>query len=163
METGSLSALLDNGNQGDLYKSSVVEYIKNLCTALVICLIPGTAYHDQLKEGDVCFFWLTVPKHNPSLWGSHSSRSLRLLVTHDHVIHSQESEGGDCLCSAKFLLFMQSGTADYTVVLPTSQMSLPRSINIIQIIPQRHAHRLTFQVILNPIKLITSVNHHKCL
>lgn len=51
METGSLSALVDNAKLGDPLEEQLGRVIKDLRIALVICLIPGTAHQEQLKEG----------------------------------------------------------------------------------------------------------------
>lgn len=65
----------------------------------------------------------------------------------------QPQSGGKsdkCLCSAGFLLFKKSRTQTYGLV---SEFT---AINLIYIIPHRHAQKLIFKVIPDPIKSTTS-------
>lgn len=67
------------------------------------------------------------------IMGSPGSRNLRQLLT----LHLQS--GSQDLCSVTFLLSMQPRTQAQRMVLPSFRVKLPTSINLIEIIPHRHA------------------------
>ena len=72
-------------------------------------------------------------------------------------VHSQK---GESLCSAHFLLSMQSRFPSNSAA--HVRVGLFISGKPVQKIPQRHAKRCISKVILDSVKLTIKINHHKC-
>lgn len=72
----------------------------------------------------------------------------------------KQRAANECLIS-HFLLYIQSRIPTHGIVSATLRIGLPTSINPTQTLPHRHAHRIVSQVILEPVRLISNINHHR--
>lgn len=91
-------------------------------------------------------------KRSPSWQESHGMRSLMQPVTS----YSQSGNRGVDASSAPFVDFIQSMTPTMTGMVPSTEGSPTK---VTKAIPQRHAPKLFFQVVLGSVKLRTNTNH----
>lgn len=94
--------------------------------------------------------------------GSHHDREVtgtRAQGSWAHTL-SQEWERDGRWCPAHFLLFIQSGIPTQGMVLATTRVGLPISVNVIKMIPHGLVQRCA---LLGPMKLRININHHSYL